>query len=129
MIVDVQCTYVHVHVAIEGPRTGGGVVYTHWGRTSCPSGQGTELQEELEGLILSVKGGGKSCCTCMPDDPGAHNNSRLEFRMSLLREVECWSKYTTLMHIRPVSLFISCTMYYLGPASAQLVVCSVLSRV
>ena len=31
----------------QGPATGGGTVYTRWGRTSCPMNQGTDL-EELE---------------------------------------------------------------------------------
>ena len=53
----------------QGPPTGG-AVYTRWGRTSCPSGQGTELvYSGRAGGSWWSKTGGASNHLCMPDDP------------------------------------------------------------
>ena len=53
----------------QGPPTGG-AVYTRWGRTSCPSGQGTELvYSGRAGGSWYSKTGGASNYLCMPDDP------------------------------------------------------------
>ena len=54
---------------IQGPPTGG-AVYTRWGRTSCPSGQGTELvySGRAGGSWWRQTGGGSNYL-CMPDDP------------------------------------------------------------
>ena len=52
----------------QGPATGGGTVYTRWGRTSCPMNQGTDL-------VYSGRAGGTQCSggganlLCLPDDP------------------------------------------------------------
>ena len=53
----------------QGPPTGG-AVYTRWGRTSCPSGQGTELlySGRAGGTRHSHKGGAANIL-CLPDDP------------------------------------------------------------
>ena len=53
----------------QGPPTGG-AVYVRWGRTSCPSGQGTELvySGRAGGGRYTHKGGGANHL-CMPDDP------------------------------------------------------------
>ena len=53
----------------QGPPTGG-AVYIHWGRTSCPSDQGTELlySGRAAGSRYDHKGGGANHL-CMPDDP------------------------------------------------------------
>ena len=50
--------------------SGGGVVYTHWGRTSCPSDQGTELiySGKAGGSHYSKHGGGANLL-CLPSDP------------------------------------------------------------
>ena len=53
----------------QGPPTGG-AVYTRWGRTSCPSGQGTELlySGRAGGTRLAHKGGAANIL-CLPNDP------------------------------------------------------------
>ena len=52
-----------------GPSTGG-VVYTRWGRTTCPSTPGTELLYEgtVGGTLYYTKGGGANRL-CMPGNP------------------------------------------------------------
>ena len=53
----------------QGPPTGG-AVYTRWGRTTCPSGQGTELvYSGRAGGSWWNKPGGAANYLCMPDDP------------------------------------------------------------
>ena len=53
----------------QGPPTGG-AVYVRWGRTSCPSDQGTELlySGRAAGSKYNTQGGGANHL-CMPDDP------------------------------------------------------------
>ena len=53
----------------QGPPTGG-AVYVRWGRTSCPSDQGTELlySGRAAGSYYNHRGGGANHL-CMPDDP------------------------------------------------------------
>ena len=53
----------------QGPPTGG-AVYTRWGRTSCPSGQGTELlySGRAGGTHWNHKGGAANIL-CLPNDP------------------------------------------------------------
>ena len=53
----------------QGPPTGG-AVYVRWGRTSCPSDQGTELlySGRAAGNKYNTQGGGANHL-CMPDDP------------------------------------------------------------
>ena len=52
-----------------GPRSGG-VVYTRWGRTTCPNTIGTELaySGRAGGSYVTQQGGGANYL-CMPDDP------------------------------------------------------------
>ena len=52
-----------------GPRSGG-VVYTRWGKTSCPNVSGTELvyAGRVGGTWWNHKGGAANYL-CMPDDP------------------------------------------------------------
>ena len=52
-----------------GPRSGG-VVYTRWGKTSCPNVSGTQLvyAGRAGGTYYNNKGGTANC-PCMPDDP------------------------------------------------------------
>ena len=54
----------------QGPATGGGTVYTRWGRTSCPSDQGTSLvySGRAGGSYFNSHGGGANLL-CLPDDP------------------------------------------------------------
>ncbi|CAI8027491.1 Short-chain collagen C4 (Fragment) [Geodia barretti] len=53
-----------------GPLAMGGAVYVRWGRTVCPSGQGTELvySGRAGGSRYDHQGGGANHL-CMPDDP------------------------------------------------------------
>ena len=56
----------------QGSQTGGGggVVYARWGRTSCPSGQGTELvYSGKAGGSHHHKHGGGAKLLCLPSDP------------------------------------------------------------
>ena len=53
-----------------GGEGGGGAVYTRWGRTSCPSGQGTELlYSGRAGGTRYTRTGGATNTLCLPDDP------------------------------------------------------------
>ena len=53
----------------QGPPTGG-AVYTRWGRTSCPSGQGTELlYSGRAGGTARGHVGGAANILCLPNDP------------------------------------------------------------
>ena len=53
-----------------GPAAQSGVVYTRWGRTTCPSGQETELvySGRAGGGHWNVQGGAANCI-CMPSIP------------------------------------------------------------
>ena len=52
-----------------GPRSGG-VVYTRWGKTSCPNVSGTELvYAGRAGGTWHQQKGGAANYLCMPDDP------------------------------------------------------------
>ena len=53
----------------QGPPTGG-AVYVRWGRTSCPTGQGTELiYSGRAGGSYRLHQGGAANHLCMPDNP------------------------------------------------------------
>ena len=54
----------------QGPLAIGGAVYVRWGRTVCPSDQGTELVYSWRagGSRFDSKGGGTNHL-CLPDDP------------------------------------------------------------
>ena len=54
----------------QGPATGGGTVYTRWGRTSCPMNQGTDLvySGRTGGTKYNDQGGAANLL-CLPDDP------------------------------------------------------------
>ena len=62
----------HGDTGLPGPQgpTIGGAVYVRWGRTVCPSGQGTELvySGRAGGSHYDHQGGGANHL-CMPDDP------------------------------------------------------------
>ena len=57
---------------LRGPpgSTGGGVVYTRWGRTTCPSTSGTQLlyAGRAAGSLFSRSGGGTNYL-CLPEQP------------------------------------------------------------
>ena len=73
----------------QGPATGGGTVYTRWGRTTCPSDQGTTLvYSGRAGGSYNQNHGGAANLLCLPDDP---EFSRYEGRVqghSLIRGAE-----------------------------------------
>ena len=50
---------------LQGPLAGG-AVYTRWGCTTCPTNQGTTL-EELQGHVGTTKGGTANYL-CLPND-------------------------------------------------------------
>ena len=54
---------------VQGPPAGG-AVYTRWGRTTCPTDQGTQLlyAGRAAGTPLQFKGGAANYL-CLPDDP------------------------------------------------------------
>ena len=53
----------------QGPLTGG-TVYTRWGRTTCPTDQGTELvYSGRAGGSHYNEHGGAANLLCLPDDP------------------------------------------------------------
>ena len=54
---------------LQGP-SGGGAVYTRWGRTTCPTDQGTELlYSGRAGGTHHRQKGGAANYLCLPDDP------------------------------------------------------------
>ena len=60
----------HTHtLGASGPTTGG-VVYTRWGRTTCPNTTGTQLlyAGRAAGSFYSEKGGGANYL-CLPEQP------------------------------------------------------------
>ena len=62
--------FTHTHTHIPGPPgpTTGGVVYTRWGKTTCPSTSGTQLlyAGRAAGSHYTEKGGGANYL-CLPD--------------------------------------------------------------
>ena len=54
----------------KGEAARSGVVYTRWGRTTCPSGQGTDLvySGRAGGTEYRIRGGASNYL-CMPDNP------------------------------------------------------------
>ena len=62
-------------VGPQGPQgvrglPGGGTTYIHWGRTTCPTGQGTELvYSGRAGATQHLHKGGAANYLCMPDNP------------------------------------------------------------
>ena len=54
---------------LQGPPAGG-TVYTRWGRTTCPSGQGTQLlYAGRAGVTRYNHQGGAANYLCLPNDP------------------------------------------------------------
>ena len=64
-------TPTHTHT---GPTTGGGVVYTRWGRTTCTNTSGTQLlyAGRAAGSFYDEKGGGANYL-CLPEQPQYSN--------------------------------------------------------
>ena len=75
----------------QGAAARSGVVYTRWGRTTCPSGQETELvySGRAGGSYFSQKGGGSNYL-CMPDNPQYSTYVRGVNDFSILHGVEYW---------------------------------------
>ena len=61
---------VQGETGLQGPPGGGGAVYTRWGRTTCPTDQGTTLlySGRAGGTPLQIIGGGANYL-CLPNDP------------------------------------------------------------
>ena len=68
MVTPTHCLHTHT-----GPATGG-VVYTRWGRTTCPSTSGTQLlyAGRAAGSYYNQKGGGANYL-CLPEQPQYSN--------------------------------------------------------
>ena len=62
----------------SGPSTGSGVTYTRWGKSSCPSTDGTQLvyAGRAAGSAYNSPGGGGGEILCLPLNPDYINNSR-----------------------------------------------------
>ena len=72
----------------QGPATGGGTVYTRWGRTSCPMNQGTDLvYSGRAGGTRHNHYGGAANLLCLPDDP-EYSRYASDTNYSPLRGVE-----------------------------------------
>ena len=73
-----------------GPPTGG-VTYTRWGRTTCPTDQGTQLlYSGRAGGTHWQHGGGGANYICMPDDPDhLQHNSGVQ-GWSYVASVQYW---------------------------------------
>ena len=69
-----SCPQVEVLIGLRdsqgGSQGGSGVTYTRWGRTTCPSDQGTEVlySGRAAGSPLQNSGGGANYI-CLPEDP------------------------------------------------------------
>ena len=81
-----------------GPPSGG-LVYTRWGRTTCPSTSGTELVYEgrAAGSRWNVKGGG-SDILCMPNDPEYDDYATGVQGTSSIYGVEYWPRIGQPLH-------------------------------
>ena len=67
--VSLPFSLTHSHTQTPGPTTGG-VVYTRWGRTTCPNTTGTQLlyAGRAAGSHYTEKGGGANYL-CLPEQP------------------------------------------------------------
>ena len=99
---------------LPGPASGG-AVYVRWGRTVCPSDQGTELvySGRAGGSHWNQQGGGANHL-CLPDDP-----DHLQYTSG----VQGWS-YVYGVEIRPVSQPLQNVLYHNVPCA----VCHVTTR-
>ena len=83
----------------QGPATGGGTVYTRWGRTSCPMNQGTDLvYSGRAGGTHYNHHGGAADLLCLPDDPEYSRYSSGVQGYSLLRGAEYRASSSQQLH-------------------------------
>ena len=77
----------------------GGLVYTRWGRTTCPSTSGTELVYEgrAAGSSSYIKGGG-SDILCIPNDPEYDDYAAGVQGTSTIYGVEYWPTSEQPLH-------------------------------
>ena len=85
-------THTHTHTHTLGPpgSTTGGVVYTRWGRTTCPSTSGTQLlyAGRAAGSDHREKGGGANYL-CLPEHPQySTHTAGIQRARAYLHEVE-----------------------------------------
>ena len=64
------CTHTHTHTLGASGSTGGGLVYTRWGKTTCPNTTGTQLlyAGRAAGSYYRESGGGANYL-CLPEQP------------------------------------------------------------
>ena len=103
---------------VQGPPSGG-VTYTRWGRTTCPTGQGTELvyAGRAGGSHIGHKGGAANYL-CMPDDP-----NHLQYRSgvqgrSYVAGVQYW--YDSLFSVNNHN--VPCAVCYVATRSVSLMI-------
>ena len=77
----------------------GGLVYTRWGRTTCPSTSGTELvcEGRAAGSRYNAQGGG-SDILCMPNDPEYDDYAAGVQGTSTIYGVEYWPSTAQPLH-------------------------------
>ena len=88
-------------IGLPGPPgpNGGGVVYTRWGRTTCPSTPGTELvyAGRAGGTHYTQKGGGANYL-CMPEDPEYSEYQPGDYATSYMHGAEYETWYSGPLH-------------------------------
>lgn len=88
---------------------GGGVVYTRWGRTTCPSGAQLVYEGIVGGSHYSRSGGGANYL-CLPKDPDYDTSAKVryqsflygaeyQFHTSLLKSKENYNPPCAVCHV------------------------------
>ena len=106
---------------VQGPPSGG-VTYTRWGRTTCPTDQGTELvYAGRAGGTHHLHKGGAANYLCMPDDPNhLQYQSGVQGR-SYVAGVEYW--YLNLPSLSSVNNHnVPCAVCYVANRSVSLMI-------
>ena len=100
---------------IRGPPTEGAAIYVRWGRTVCPSGQGTEL-------VYSGRAGGSPYHhLCLPDNPDYLQYGPGEQRRSYMYGVEYHpSNYQPLQNVLYDN--VPCAVCYIATRATLLMI-------
>ena len=103
---------------------GGGTTYIRWGRTTCPTGQGTELvYSGRAGATRSNHKGGAANYLCMPDDPD-HSlfQSGVQTARSYVAGVEYWYDAITPSLSSINYHNVPCTLCYVATRSVSVMI-------
>ena len=106
---------------VQGPPSGG-VTYTRWGRTNCPTDQGTELvyAGRAGGTYFGHSGGGANYI-CMPDDPNHLQYQSGVQGYSYVAGVEYY--YASLPSLSSVNYHnVPCAVCYVATRSVSLMI-------